>query len=184
MLAGEPFRRIRILCVLFLLISAVPIVAQSTAQMPTIEGESLSGSKVVLPEAAKGKVATLIFGFTRASKEATKAWADKIFADFDSRPGFALYQLPVLEAVPGFIRGMVVSSMKKGVRENMRKNFVPILHHEAELKKLVSFKEPDDAYLVVLDRSGQIVHQQRGPFSDAAYAQLKGKIEPLFSSPK
>jgi hypothetical protein len=63
----------------------------------------------------------------------------------------------------------------------MRDHFVPVLQGESDLKKLVSFKEPDDAYLVVLDPAGQVVHQMHGPFSDAAYGQLRDKLHALLS---
>jgi len=147
--------------------------------MPTIEGQSFADQKVVLPDAARGKVAVLIFGFTKASKEPTSAWAEKLSTDVDTRPGLELYQLPVLEDVPRFIRGILISGIKKGVRANMRAHFVPILQHEQELKQFVNYKEPDDAYLVVLDSSGQVVLQRHGPFNDAAYAQLKKDIQSL-----
>lgn len=145
--------------------------------MPKIEGESFSGSTVELPDEAKGKVAVFIFGFTKASKGPTAAWADKIFTDFGTQTGFELYQLPVLEDVPRFIRGVVISGIKKGVRENMRDHFVPVLQGEAELKKLVGYKEVDDAYLVTLNSAGQIVGQRHGAFSDAAYTQLRAEIQ-------
>jgi hypothetical protein len=117
-------------------------LAQATPTMPTIEGESLASRAVRLPDATRGKVAILIFGFTKASREPTSAWAAKIQTDLGSRAGFEMYQLPVLEDVPRLIRGMVVSSMKKGVRDNMRDHFVPILQHESELKKFVSYVAP------------------------------------------
>lgn len=168
-------------CLLLVVASAI---AQTAPEMPAVEGNSLTGSKVLLPEAAKGRVAVLIFGFTKASKTATNGWADKFSSDFGAQNGFALYQLPVLESVPGFIRGIVISSMKKGVRENMRDHFVPVLHGEADLKKLVSYKEPDDAYLVILDPSGRIIEQKHGPFSDAAYPPLRGDIQSQLSHQK
>ena len=70
------------------------------------------------------------------------------------------------------------------VPEDMRDHFVPILHGEAELKKLVNYKEPDDAYLVVLNRSGRIVGQTHGSLSDAAYTQLRARLESLLNGPK
>jgi len=149
--------------------------------MPRVEGESFAGRKVVLPDDAKGKVAVLVFGFTKASKGPTGAWAEKILSEFGTQAGFELYQLPVLEDVPRFVRGMVISSIKKGIKENLRDHFVPILQGESELKKLVSYKEPDDAYVVVLDPSGQIVRQVHGPLSDAAYAQLRDKLHALLN---
>ena len=147
--------------------------------MPTISGESLAGSTVVLPEAAKGKVAILVFGFTKASKEPTKAWASKLNSEFANRPDFVLYQLPVLEEVPRLLRGLVISSMKKGVPADLRDHFVPILQGEAGLKSLVNYKEPDDGYLVVLNRSSQIVERLHGASPDGRYAQLKTEIQSL-----
>jgi len=156
-------------CVAF----ALPSSAQGTFQMPKTEGESLAGKQVVLPDAAAGKIAVLIFGFTKDSKGPTSAWADKIAVDFGKQTNFELYQLPVLEDVPRLFRGMVISGIKKGIPEKLRDHFVPILQGESELKKLVGYKEPDDAYLVILDRSGQIAQQVHGSFSEAAYAQLR-----------
>jgi hypothetical protein len=163
----------------YCLLALVTAWAHGQQPMPRAEGENLAGRRVVLPDDAKGKIAVLVFGFTKASKGPTSAWGDKIFSEFGTQQGFALYQLPVLENVPRFIRGMVISGMKKGVKESMRDHFVPILQGESELKKLVSYKEPDDAYLIVLDPSGQIAQQKRGPFSDAAYEQLRKEIQTL-----
>jgi predicted transcriptional regulator len=163
---------------------ACAALAQTSQTMPSIEGESFTGGKVILPDAARSKVAVLIFGFTKASKEPTSAWADKIQSDLGSRAGFEMYQLPVLEDVPRFVRGMVISSMKKGVRENMRDHFVPILQHELELKKLVSYQEKDDAYLVILDATGRVIHQTHGPFSEEAYQQFRSEVQALLNQQK
>ncbi len=149
--------------------------------MPTTEGESLAGHKVVLPDAAAGTVAVLIFGFTKASKLQTSAWAEKLHADFVARTDFQLYQLPVLEDVPRILRSTVISGIRKGVAENKRDRFVPILQGEADLKKLVHYKEPDDAYLVVLDRAGNIVQQTHGAPSDANYGLTKAAIQSLLN---
>jgi hypothetical protein len=160
---------------LALLVAALmSAVAQNSADMPMLkaEGESLAGHHIVLPDAASGKVAVLIFGFTKASKVPTAAWAKKISADFASQPAFALYQLPVLEDVPRLVRGMVISGIRKGVSEETRDHFVPILNGEAELKKLV------------LNREGKIVTQMHGPVTDAAYAPLKTQLESLLNGVK
>ena len=163
------------------LICASSLLAQGSPKMPTTEGDSFAGHKVVLPDAAAGKVAVLIFGFTKASKIPTGAWADKLLADFGTRPGVELYQLPVLEEVPRLFRGMVISGIRKGVAENKRDHFVPILQGEAELKKLVHYQEPDDAYLVLLSRGGNIVQQIHGTPTEAKYSQVRSAIESLLN---
>ncbi len=163
--------------VLAFLLAAGTAVAQGIQPMPRIEGDSFAGHHVVLPDAAAGKIAVLIFGFSKASKAPTSDWEKKISTDFASRPAFEVYQLPVLEDVPRFIRGMVISSIKKGIPENKRDHFVPILQGEAALKKLVGYKEQDDAYLVLLDFDGKIAAQTHGPLTDAAYSQLRAQID-------
>lgn len=161
-----------------LLISAV---AQDAARMPAIEGESFAGQRVVLPDAAAGKVAVLVFGFSKASKGPTSAWANQLLADFGTHSEFVVYQLPVLEDVPRFIRGMVISGIKKGVPEDKRDHFVPILQKEAELKKFVHYNEPDDAYVVVLSLSGETLAVSHGSSpADANYTQMRSRIDTAF----
>jgi ATP10 protein len=156
-------------------------VAQTSADMPRIEGESFGGHRLVLPDAASGKVSVLVFGFTKASKAPTTAWANKLSADFGNEKDFEVYQLPVLEDVPHFIRGMVISSMKKGVPDEKRDRFAPILQHESDLKKFVHYNQPDDAYVVLLDRSGKTAMQIHAATPDSAYPQLRSQIQLLLA---
>lgn len=157
------------------------LVSAGTAaqQLPRLQEENLAGQQVLLPDATSGKVAVLVFGFTRASQTTTESWAKRIQTDYGKTAGFEWYRLPVLEEAPRLIRGMIVSGMKKGVAESQRANFVPVLHNEAELKKLVGYKEPDDAYIVVLDRGGKVAYQTHGASADPGYAQLRAQVDSL-----
>ena len=146
---------------------------------PRLEEENLNGQQVVLPDAASGKVAVFVMGFSKASKTPTEAWATRIQSDFGKASGFALYQMPVLEAVPKMIRGMVIAGIKKGVPENERASFVPVLHHEDELKRLGAFKGEDDGYIVVLDRTGKVSYQRHGASVGPGYAELKTHVQAL-----
>jgi hypothetical protein len=148
-------------------------------QFPRLQEENLNGQQIVLPDAASGKVAVLVMGFSKASKTPTEAWARRIDSDFGKAPAFVLYQMPILESVPKMFRGMIISGIKKGVPENQRATFVPVVHNEDDLKKLVGFKGEDDAYIVVLDRSGKVVYQTHGESVDPGYAELKAKIQAL-----
>lgn len=152
---------------------------QTSTTFPRIQGETFAGRKVQLPDDVRGKIAVLIFGFTKASSKPTGAWAKRISAGFGSRSAFELYQLPVLEDVPRLIRGMVISGIKKGVTENDRDHFVPLLQGEAEIKKAVNYSAPDDAYLVILNREGKVVEQMHEPVQDSDYPRLKQKLETL-----
>ena len=99
--------------------------------------------------------------------------------DFGKSAGVVLYQLPVLEDAPRILHGMIVSSMKKGVPEGERANFIPVMHNEAELKKLVGYKDADDAYVVVLDRDGKVAYQAHSGTDASGYAELHAKVQDL-----
>jgi hypothetical protein len=157
-------------------LTALDVAAQ---QLPRLQEENLAGEQVVLPDAATGKVAILVFGFTKASQNTTGAWMKRLQPDYGKSAGVVLYQLPVLEEAPRILHGMIVSGMKKGVPEGERANFIPVMHNEAELKKLVSYKEADDAYVVVLDRTGTIAFQTHSGIDASGYAELRAKVQNL-----
>lgn len=157
-------------------LTALDVAAQ---QFPRLQEENLAGQAVVLPDAAAGKVAILVFGFSRASQNTTGAWMKRLQPDFGKSAGVVLYQLPVLEEAPRILHGMIVSGMKKGVPEGERANFIPVMHNESELKKLVSYKEADDAYVVVLDRDGNVAYQAHSGTDASGYAELRAKVQDL-----
>jgi hypothetical protein len=154
-------------------------ISVSAQQFPRLQEENLAGQQVVLPDSAAGKVAVLVFGFSRASQDSTGAWMKHLREDFGKNPGVAVYQLPVLEEAPRLIRGMITSGMKKGVPEGERATFVPVMHNEADLKKLVNYKEEDHAYLVLLDRTGTIAHQTHSGPNASGYPELRAKVQSL-----
>ena len=164
----------------FLLAAAASLTIPAAAQQfPHLEEESLAGQKVVLPESVSGKIAVLVLGFSKASSTPTGAWARRLHEEFEKNPGFALYQLAVIEEAPSFIRPMITSGMKKGMPDAQRAYVVPVVHRESELKKLVNFKQPDDAYIVLLDRNSTIVYQTHGASLDPGYTELRSKVQAL-----
>lgn len=162
---------------------AALLSAQSSEPLPKIESENLNGHAVVLPAASAGKVALLVLGFTKASKQQTSEWAKAVSKDLAGQKDFDLYQMPVLEDVPRIVRGMVISSIRKGVPENQRDHFLIVLHGENDLKHLVHYKEEDDAYLVVVDRAGNIALQKHGGVSAGSSAEIETKIHALLTPP-
>lgn len=153
--------------------------AATAQQFPQLHEENLAGQQVVLPDAIAGKIAVLVFGFSRASENSTGPWMKHLRDDFGKNASVALYQLPVIEEAPRMIRGMITSGMKKGVPEAERATFVPVMHNEAELKKIVNYKEPDDAYAILLDRTGKIVYQTHSGPDVSGYTELRTKLQSL-----
>ena len=103
----------------------------------------------------KGHATAIVIGFTHASQTQTQAWGNKLAGQMD------YYSIAVIEDVPRLVRGMISSGMKSSTPKEQRERVLLVVKGETELKEAAGFERPDDAYIVLLDRDGQI----RWPFS-------------------
>jgi hypothetical protein len=158
-------------CAAALLLMSIP--GWSADQFPAIGGDNLLGAKVALPDAAKGHVTAIVVGFTHASQTQTQAWSAKIASQLD------YYSIAVIEDAPRLVRGMISSGMKSSVAKDQRDRFVLATKGEKELKEAAGFDKPDDAYLLLIDRDGQIRWRFHGPVSDGALGELKSQAAGL-----
>jgi hypothetical protein len=138
------------------------VLAQS---LPATEGETLSGKPTTLARDVSGKPAVVVIGFSKASSSESAAWAKRLKGDA-SLAGMAVYQVAVLEEVPKLVRGMVKSSIRGSVPVADQGTFVMLFHDEAQWKELAHYKNADDAYVVVLDRSGTTRFTVAGAVAD------------------
>jgi hypothetical protein len=140
--------------------------------MPTIEGQSLSGHQVVLPEAVAGQRAILVIGFSHGSQKAMERWDKEIDEQVRAGSDVPLYNIAVIQDAPRFVRGMITHGMKGTVPAARQDHFLTVVRGEEELKKAVDFSAGDNAYIVVLDASGKMVFHTHGEPSETAKKQL------------
>jgi hypothetical protein len=152
-------------CVLLILLAASALLV-AAERFPSVEGETLAGQKISLPQAAAGQPAVVVIGFTQSSRNQTKAWADRV------RSQLPTYSVAVLEDAPRLVRGMAVHGMKSGVPEDQRDHFVVIYQNEKELKQAAGFDAPNDAYVLLLDKNGVVRWHFHGPVTDTAIEEL------------
>lgn len=143
-------------------------VAFAADAFPHVNGQTFGERAVVLPDAFKGKPAILVITFTRAAQEQARAWSDKLKSG-----STAAYQVLELEDVPRLMRGFVRGSIRRSIPEESRDKFVLLFEGQDELKRAVSFQASDDAYVVLLDASGNIVWREHGAVDEKKLAGLK-----------
>jgi len=152
----------------FVVLAAGVLNAQRS--IPNIEGETLSGKKVSLPRELGSESALLIIGFTHSSQTQTKAWSLRVHSRFPT------WSIAVLEDVPRLVRGMVSHSIKSSIPKEQYDRFLLVYHGEKELKQAAGFEQPDDAYLLVIDRVGVVRWSFHGPVTDAAVEEVAGQF--------
>ena len=142
----------KLMPVLAVVFSAALVYGQEA--IPHVEGTSLSGHALSLPQDLPPGLSVLVIGFTQASGESSKEWGRALYALTQKGGSFAYFQTPVLTAVPRFIRGMVLGNIKKGVVASQQDRFLPIFDHEQGWKNAVSYTVPDDSYILVVNQQG------------------------------
>jgi hypothetical protein len=146
--------------------AAVVLCALGAAaqQFPAIDAQNARDHHMKFPD---GKAAVVVIGFTHASQNQTKAWSQRLAGQYN------LWSIAVLEDVPRLVRGMANHGIKSSVPAGQRDQFLLVYKGEKELKDAAGFSTPDDAYILVVDKSGGIKWKFHGPVTDAAMQQLK-----------
>ena len=160
---------------LLVLLGALSLLAARAQTLPTTEFQTLAGSKLTVPGGAGGHAALFIVGFSHASSKPTSAWDKQLDKDCEET-GTACYTVAVLEDVPRFVRGMVVSGIRSGIPKDKRSTFLVLLHDEDVWKNLCGFSDADGAYLLLVSRTGQIVWKWAGPPDAASLATARERL--------
>ena len=158
---------------------SLALLAQAGRTLPRIDGSTLNEQKVSLPDPSRFRAMVLVFGFTHKSSDQADAWGKRLAKDYATHPEVAYFEVPVLQGAPGMIRPMIVHGMRKGTPADEQGHVLPIDKHEDELKKLVGYKEADDAYVIVADSAGNVAWQSHGMITDVTYAELARAVAAL-----
>lgn len=148
------------------------------AVLPHTEADTLSGKKIVLPDALNARPAIIVIGFTKRSQSQTTAWSTQLTKDYGAEPRLQRYSIAVLDDVPGFIRGMVISGIRRGVPKEQQDTFLVVTHDAKPWRDLAAISNADDAYVILFDSMAHVVAQTHGSV-EAAYAPLQPEIREL-----
>jgi hypothetical protein len=164
-----------------MLIVAFAAVATSPALgpgdlMPPLRGEFLSGRKATLPDAARGRVALVALGFSYDSRFAVEAWIARFRRDFGADSALTFFEVPVLGGLARAARPFIDGGMRRGTPKALHENVITVYGGANEWKLRLGFREPDDAYLLLLDRAGRIVWQHASPFREDGIVLLADTV--------
>jgi len=169
---------------LVLFLSAVYLAAHARATgIPPSQGTALDGHSVILPRDLPGRATILIVGFSQHSANATTAWEKSVRNNLANQPSPAIgfLDMPFLEDAPSLIRPLIVRAIRRQVPDIVKPNFVPLTSGEAAWKQTAGFTQdaPDAAYILLVDRAGQVRWQTHEPLSQARFDELAAAARTL-----
>ncbi len=155
------------------------LAAPAAPTLPQVHAQLLTGEAVTLPADLHGRPTVLVLGFSQGSREQVAAWGRRLAPDYRDAQDVAYYEMAELESVPRLLRGYVLKKIRETVPARAQPHFLTFTEHEAEWKAAAGFDARDDAYVLLLDPAGQVRYRTHGATSDAAYAELKQRLESL-----
>lgn len=143
---------------------------------PTLRGEFLNGRAAVLPQAAAGKVALLLLGFTYDARFPVEAWATRFREKYESDPRVTFFEVPMIGGMARLGKWFIDSGMRRGTPRRDYEHVITVYGGTEEWKKRVGVRDPKDAYLILLDPGGRIAWRYAGAPRDEAMAELSSQI--------
>jgi hypothetical protein len=148
-------------------------------RLPELHGEFLTGRQAVLPQAAAGRIALLLLGFTYNSRFSVEVWAQKFGAQFQADPQVTFYEVPVIGGMARLAKLFINSGMRRGTPKGDYEHVITVYRNADAWKQRVHFGDPDATYLILLDRAGKVAWRHQGIFDDAAFQALASKVSEL-----
>ena len=155
------------------------------SSIPVGRVNTLDGHTLTLPADLPARATVLILGFGRHSQDATTAWEKRVRMQLAHPPAIGFYDMAMLAEVPGFVRPMVLRSVRKAVPDVLKPNFVPLTEHEDDWKRAAGYDpaQPDAAYVLLVDAHGNVRWSTHENYNDARWQALVTAARQLADHP-
>jgi hypothetical protein len=162
--------------------AAVPVARLAVGDtLPPLRGEFLTGRPALLPQAASGRVALLLLGFTYDSRFPVESWTKKFRLEFEKNPKVTFYEVPMIGGLARMGKWFIDSGMRRGTPPADQGNVITVYGGTDQWKQRVAFRDPNAAYLILIDQSGKVTWQYAGRFSEEPYEALSSAVSGLLA---
>jgi hypothetical protein len=152
-------------------------------RLPELRGEYLSGRKAILPGDASGRIALLLLGFSYQSRFAVEAWTNRFREEFEKNPQVTFYEMPMIGGMARLGKWFIDSGMRRGTPKADRENVITVYGGTEAWKQRLGVTAEDWAYLILIDRKGNIAWRHAGLFEPAPFQALAERVRRLASAP-
>jgi hypothetical protein len=163
-------------------LAATPVTEIAVGdQLPPLRGEFLTGRTAFLPQAASGRVALLMLGFTYDSRFSVEAWAKRFRKDFGSEPRVTFFEILMIGGLATLGKWFIDSGMRRGTPKADQENVITVYGGTDAWKQRVGFHDRTAAYLILIDQNGKVVWRHTGNFEDEPYRALSSQLVELLA---
>ncbi len=145
-------------------------------QLPPLAGEFLTGRPAVLSDAASGRAALLMLGFTYDSRFPVEMWAKRFRQDFGARTGVTFFEIPMIGGLATMGKWFIDGGMRRGTPTADQENVIAVYGGISPWKRRVGFRDPKAAYPILIDQNGRVVWRYSEGFAEGRYKELSSEF--------
>ena len=131
-------------------------------KFPTLTTDSLAGTKVTLPDSAKGTVTLVVMSFKRDSQSQNDSWLGPFEKEFGQKEGYLFYEVPMIRRRFVFMAPLIDSGMRAAIPNEKHKNVTTFYGNVDTYKQALKIEDIYLGYAFLLDREGIIRWQGQG----------------------
>lgn len=168
-----------------LLLAAATLALSQTRSLetgvsfPSLQGQSLDEKDVSLPDVAQGRVCLVIMTFSKEAGERSRQWQERFVKDFSDESKVTSFSVAMLSDAPGFMRGMIRSSIRRGTQQALRPRTIIVTSDSKPWKQRLNLTNDKEVYLFLLNKQGQVAWMQHSDLDLKLYADLYANAERL-----
>lgn len=144
-------------------------------EFPSISGQSLSGQAFSIPGDFNGTETLLLIGYRQKAQFDIDRWM--IGLDMTSTD-IPIIELPTIQGFfPRLFSSRIDEGMRSGIPENLWKIVITVYEDGGVVQSFTGNENPNNARVVLLDKSGQVIYFHDAGFSVSALNKLRQTIQ-------
>ncbi|MGX5173927.1 hypothetical protein ACUR5C_07895 [Aliikangiella sp. IMCC44653] len=144
---------------------------------PEVSGVSLEGENQQIPSLFAQENTLLLLGFVQNSQFDIDRWLIGLDMTNTDLP---VYELPTLQGMfPQFFKTQINNGMRKGIPKALWKGVITVYEDGDQLQQFTGNTNPNNARVILLDKSGTVRYFYDQGFSVDALKQLKTTLDSI-----
>lgn len=147
------------------------------SRFPTVQGTSLSGDEVTIPDRFSGKNTLLLIGYVQRAQFDIDRW---ILGALQADVQVEIVEVPTIAGmIPQMVQGFIDDGMRSGIPKTDWASVVTVYEDAAKIIAALGNERPQSAYAVLLDKQGRIVWTSNIGYSATQVLELKKFVDSL-----
>jgi len=147
-------------------------------QFPEVVGEDLLGNEILVPTQLREEFNILVVAFQRWHQRLVNTWVPFLNEIVEKYPHTEFYELPTIREMNRLYRFFINSGMRSGIpSEETRGRTITLYIDKEAFDNALGIRNEDDIYIYLVKRTGQILWQATGQYTEESGESLDDALE-------